>query len=203
MDTEKLNLQDLKTKLTFKDGKVSVSPFNIKYDDIDIQVAGSHGFDKSMDYKMTLNVPAKYMGSEVTSLLAQIGDEETEKLTVPVIANLTGSFTNPTVKTDVKSAAGNLTKQLVEIQKQKLKDKGSNLLNDLITSNQNKNDSIKKTTTTDAVQNVLSNVLGGNKKAADTIKTDTTKVVKDPVKDAAKNALNNLFGKKKKKKDSV
>lgn len=203
LDSKKLNLQDLKTKLTFKDGKVSVSPFNIKYDDIDIQVAGSHGFDKSMDYKMTLNVPAKYMGSEVSSLLAQIGDSEAEKLTVPVVANITGSFTDPTVKTDVKSAVGNLTKQLVEIQKQKLKDKGSNLLKDLITGNQNKNDSIKKTNTTDAVKNILGNVLGGNKKATDSTKTDTTKVVKDPVKDAAENALKNLFGKKKKKKDSV
>ena len=203
LDSKKLNLQGLKTQLTFNDGKVSVSPFNIKYDDIDIQVSGSHGFDRSMDYKMTLSVPAKYMGSEVTSLLAQIDDQETEKLTVPIVANVTGSFSDPTIKTDVKSAVENLTRQLVEIRKQKLKDKGKNLLKDLITGNQEKNDSIKKTTNNDVVKDVLGGILGSNKKAADSIKTDTTKVVKDPVKEAAGNALKNLFGKNKKKKDSV
>ncbi|MBT8320701.1 MAG: AsmA-like C-terminal region-containing protein, partial [Eudoraea sp.] len=49
-DTNKLDLRGLKTALAFEDGKVRVKPFNIKYVDIAIKVAGGHGFDRSLDY---------------------------------------------------------------------------------------------------------------------------------------------------------
>ena len=47
IDFDKLDLKDVKTKLAFANGKVSVKPFNLKYEDIAITISGSHGFDKS------------------------------------------------------------------------------------------------------------------------------------------------------------
>jgi len=46
LDLEKLNLNDLKTRLTIENGFVNVKPFTVNYKDIAIEVAGSHGFDK-------------------------------------------------------------------------------------------------------------------------------------------------------------
>jgi hypothetical protein len=86
------------------------------------------------------------------------------------------------------------------IQKQKLKDKGTNLINDLINKNQLKNDSLKITTTNNAVKNVLGSILTGNPKTVDSTKTDSIKTM-DPVKEAATDALKNLL--KKKKKDTT
>jgi hypothetical protein len=200
LNADKLNLKELKTKLTFNNGNVVVAPFTIAYQDIDILVDGSHSFDKSMDYKLTLNVPAKYLGKEITNLMAQIGDANTDNLKVPVVANITGSFTSPNVQTDIKNTVGNLTNQLMAIQKQKLKDKGTNLINDLINKNQLKNDSLKITTTNNAVKNVLGSILTGNPKTVDSTKTDSIKTM-DPVKEAATDALKNLL--KKKKKDTT
>ncbi|MFP2995813.1 AsmA-like C-terminal region-containing protein [Spongiivirga sp. MCCC 1A20706] len=203
LEKDKLNLKDISTKLVFDKGKVAVSPFDFKYKDIDIQVAGAHGFDKSIDYNVTLNVPAKYLGGEVNKLLNQLNDPETNELTIPVVASLTGNFTSPQVKTDLKNAVGNLTKQLVDIQKEKLKNKGKDLLHDLVVGNTKKSDSTKTANNaTNVVKDVVSGILGGNTK--DSTKTKSNSVSKkDPVKDAATNILGSLFKKKKKKKDTV
>lgn len=200
IDFKKINLNDLKTKFEFNDGKVSVKPFKIKYQDIDIEIAGSHGFDQTMTYNAIFNVPAKYLGSDVTNLIAKIDDASAKNITIPITANITGSYTNPSVKTDLTSGVTNLTKQLVEIQKQKLvnqgKDKASSLLNDLIAGNKAKKDSAS-TAQTNAVKDVLGSIVGGNKTTTDTTKTKTT------TKDAVKNALGGLLSSKKKAKDTV
>ena len=175
LDFSKLNLNDLKAHLDFKDGMVTVKPFQIKYQDIAIDVSGTHGFDKKMNYKATFNVPAKYFGSQASGLLANLSGGDAKNMTVPVTATIGGSFDNPSVNTDMQSAIANLTNQLVNNQKQKLVNQG-----------------------TDA----LSNLLGGSKQANDSIKKDST-ATKKPAEEAAKSILNNLFGGKKKKKDTV
>ena len=198
IDFNKLNLKDLKTNLTFSNGKVNLKPFNLKYDDIGISVSGSHGFDKTLDYNAVFNVPAKYLGKDVNQLIGKINLEETKTISIPVTANITGSFTNPNVKTDFTSAVKNLTNQLIEIEKQKLLNKGkdqiNNALNNILGGNKTKTDSTKKEPN-NAIKNTLKDIIG-NKKDTSSVKTQTTG-------DAVKNALGGLLGKKKKTKDSV
>ncbi|GAA4799882.1 AsmA-like C-terminal region-containing protein [Litoribaculum gwangyangense] len=197
IDFNKLNLKDLKTKLEFANGKVSVKPFDLKYEDISITVSGAHGFDKTLEYNAVFNVPAKYLGSEVNRLIGKIDSEEAKNITIPVTANIGGTFTSPNVKTDLTSGISNLTKQLIEIEKQKLlnqgKDKVKGMLGDLIGGNKTKTDSIKKEQD-NSVKEVLGGIIGN--KTTDTTKTNTTK-------DAVKNVLGGLLGKKKKTQDSV
>ncbi len=178
IDVSKLNLDDVKASLTFKDGKVALKPMNLKYQDINMTVDGTHGFDQSMNYNVTFDVPAKYLGTEVNNLISKLSASDQQKIeSVPVTANLTGSFTNPSVKTDLKQATTNLASQLVQMQKEKLINQGTG---------------------------ALSNLLGGNKDASsnsttsDSTKTETKEEVKNTVKDKATNAINNLFNKKKK-----
>ncbi len=177
IDFNKLQLKDLKTRLAFDNGTVQVKPFKLKYDDIPIEVSGSHGFDKSLAYTITFDVPTKYLGSEVNKLISNINDSDIKQLSVPVTASIGGSYTKPSIKTDLKTAIGNLTQQLVEIKKQQLLNKGKAKVTDLIGS-----------------------ALGGKK--TDSTKTKATDALKDPIKDGAKNLLNNLFNKKKKKRNN-
>ena len=168
VDFDKLDLKDLKTKLDFKNGTVNVSPFDISYEDITITVSGSHSFDKSINYNAVFEVPAKYFGNEVNSLIATIGDAEAVKnLTVPVTATIGGSYTSPKVSTDLTSGVSSLTKQLIAIQKQKLINQG-----------------------TDQIKDVLGGLLGGNSSKTDSTATET----KNPVKDI----LGGFLGGKKK-----
>lgn len=176
LDPSKLNLNDVKASLSFKDGKVTVKPFDIKYQDINVNIAGNHGFDQSMNYNVKFDVPAKYLGSEATSLLAKLTPADQKKIdNIPVNAVLGGNFKQPKITTDMQQATKNLANQVLKMQKDKYIDKGTAALN---------------------------NLLGGNK--ANTTKTDTTKTttpkedLKNTVKDKASDALKGLFGKKKK-----
>ena len=190
INVKDLNLDDLKTNLSFENGLVNVKPFNIKYKDIDIQVAGSHGFDKSLNYKAVLNVPAKYLGSEVNQLIGRINDNEVNNITIPVTANISGTYASPQVSTNLTSGVANLTKQLIDIEKQKLlntgKDKLKGLLDGVLNNKKNQTDSTKTKSQT--------------KKDSTITKNDSTKT---KTEETVKNILGNLLNNRKKKKDTT
>jgi len=188
VDFKKLDLKDIKTHLEFANGKVNVKPFKIAYKDIDIQVSGSHGFDKTMNYNAVFNVPAKYLGSDVTQLMAKINDKDVNKISVPVTANIEGTFASPKVSTDLSSSVSNLTKKLVDIEKQKLLNQGKGKIKSLLGGLTG----IKGSTATDST-NSQTNLA----------KTDTTTTkTKSAVEEGVKNILGGLL-KKRKKKDSI
>ena len=174
IDLSKVDLKDLKTAFSFDNGKVQVKPFNLKYNDIDVTVSGSHGFDQSLDYNVLFSVPGKYLGNEVTGLLAKMNKEDASKIKIPVNATIGGNLIKPTIKTDYKSSVNSLITQLVE---NNLKSKGKNILSDI-------------------VKNQI--------KSTDSTKTQTeTSKPKEAVESLVKDKLKGLFGSKNKKKDSV
>ncbi|MBJ6369360.1 AsmA family protein [Snuella sedimenti] len=207
VDFNKLDLKDLKTKFEFNNGQVSVKPFQVKFQDITIDISGSHGFDKKLNYNAVFNVPAKYLGNEVNQLIAKIDSEETKKINVPVTTNISGTLADPSVKTDLTSSITNLTKQLVVIQKQKLlnqgKDKVKNMLGDLIGNNQSKSDSLKKQQN-NAIKDVVSGIFNNRQPKVDSAsvnkpKMDSTNTNANQTKETVKNVLGGLFGNKKTK----
>ncbi|MDX1327339.1 MAG: AsmA-like C-terminal region-containing protein, partial [Arenibacter sp.] len=217
LDLENLNLKNLKTDLNFEDGVVKVKPFTLNYKDFAIDVAGSHSFDQELNYRATIQVPAKYLGKEVEQLMARINESSLEELTVPVTVSIGGAYTNPKISTDLASGIKNITAQLVEIEKQKLinkgKDKAKDVIGDILAKNQKKTDSTKKENA-EKVKDVLGGIFGGTTKKNDTVtkkdsvETGGREAQKEAQKEAAKKILGGLFGKKKEtaeetKKDSV
>ncbi|WP_405399281.1 AsmA-like C-terminal region-containing protein [Maribacter sp. Asnod2-G09] len=207
IDLKQLNLKDLKTSLSFKDGIVVVKPFTLNYKDIAINVDGSHSFDQKLNYKATLQVPAKYLGSDITKLIAKIDDPSLADLTIPVVANIGGLYNSPTVTTDMTSGVKQLTNQLIEVEKQKLiakgTDKAKDLIGGLISGNKTTTDSTsqKSTDTKTAAKDILGGILSTKKDTAATtsVKKDSTPVkTEEAVKEKAKDILGGLFGKKKK-----
>ncbi|WP_310555584.1 AsmA-like C-terminal region-containing protein [Flavobacterium sp.] len=167
LDASKLNLNDLKAAVSFNNGKVNVKPFQIKYQDIVAEVGGTHGFDQNMNYNIKMDVPAKYLGSDVTKLIAKLSPSDANKVqNIPITALMSGNFKSPKISTDMKSAVGNLTTQLVKIQKEKLLNQGTS---------------------------ALGNILGGKKNPADSTKTKKNEAIKNTANDL----LNGIFGKKK------
>ncbi|MBA4316795.1 MAG: AsmA family protein [Flavobacterium sp.] len=173
IDVSKINLNDLKAAITFKDGKVNVKPFDIKYQDIKATIGGAHGFDQSMNYNIKFDVPAKYLGTEANALIAKLSPADAAKLqSIPINATLVGNFTNPKITTDINSAVTKLTTQLANQQKDRLVKQGTSALTDYINK---------------------------NKKPADTSKTTApvTPTTQEEVKAKATDLLNGLFKKKK------
>ncbi|WP_228852587.1 AsmA-like C-terminal region-containing protein [Aegicerativicinus sediminis] len=200
IDFTKLDLRDFKLNLDFSDGLVHVKPFNVNYKDIKIVASGSHSFDNTMDYKLTLNVPSKYLGSEVNRLIGKIDNNQVNNISIPVTAKLAGTFSNPRVSTDLSSSVSELTKQLIEIEKEKMINKGTDKIRELIGTMAKKGEQTEKpiekprdsiirdsiptmpfptdttsTTIKKAAEKSVKDVLGGLIKSRKTVKDSTSK----------------------------
>ncbi|MCL7764936.1 AsmA family protein [Polaribacter sp. Z014] len=172
LDVDKLNLDKIKGNFSFKDGKVTVKPIPLKYNDINIEIGGTHGFDQSMNYNLVFDVPVKYLGSDVTNLIAKLTAKDASSIkSIPVNGTLTGSFNSPKFSSNIKDATANLVKDLIEKQKNQLIDQGKDKLKDLIGMN-TKKDSTSTETAKDKVTDKVKDVLGGlfGKKKKDTVK---------------------------------
>ncbi|MGK0412703.1 MAG: hypothetical protein ACJA1B_000903 [Polaribacter sp.] len=171
LDLNQLNLDGINAFLSFDNGQVTVKPIPLKYKDIGMEISGNHSFDNLINYTIVFDVPVKYLGSEVTNLLSKLSPKDAaEIISVPVKANLTGSFTSPVLATNMKDATSNLIKDLVEKQKQSIINKGKDKLTDLLGIGATPKDSTK--TTNDKRKDKVKDVLGGlfGKKKKDTVK---------------------------------
>ena len=184
IDLNNLNLKDLQTRLTFNNGNVEVQPFDFNIKGIKGRASGVHGFDMDMNYNVALDIPAKYLGSQVGNTLARLSAQEQESMTVALPIDITGSFSNPNINLNMQQAVSNLTQQIIATQKDELKEKGRGVLQDIITGGQRQDttagrtqtqkDSIAKKKPNEAVKetakDILGGLLGGAKKKKDTTK---------------------------------
>jgi gas vesicle protein len=198
-----ITIKDVKQYIEFANGKVLVKPFIVKINDIEMQIGGLHGLDQTIDYAVQMKVPRKYLGSEGNNLLDNLAMKASNK-GVPVklgeIVNLNikmaGSFTNPTIKTELKEVAGDAMKEMqqqavdfakakVDTVKQTVKDTLSSVKKQLVndakdqikdkifgtkdSSNANNIDSTKKRTG-ETIKNTLKGLLKRKNQPADSTK---------------------------------
>ncbi len=194
-DLKSISVKDIKNYIEFANGKVLVKPFNLKVKDIDMEIGGLHGFDQSIDYVVQMKVPRKYLGNEGNALVDNLAAKATSsgvpvKLgeTVDLMINLTGSLTNPVIKTQLKQAAGNaadeLKNQAVEFAKAKA-DTVKQTVKDSLSS--------LKTEVANNVKDELKKQLLGSK---DSTNTDSTAMKPmDNIKKKTENTLKNTLGK--------
>ena len=191
IDLDKVDLNNLKTKLSFKDGAVNIQPFDFKIKDVLVQVSGSHGFDMNMNYKLNLDVPAKYLGNQIGNTLSQLSGSNLQNTKVEIPVGLSGTFQSPQINLNMQQAISSLTQKIVEEQKNNLKEKGTNALNDLINKQLGKNNQNQQSTDSTATKTPQT-------------KTDSTKTTQEKkIEDAAKSILGGLLNKNKKKKDTA
>jgi len=182
LQLDKLSLRDVSTAFTFNNGKIEVKPFSFDVKGVEVTASGSHGLDKSMAYSLDMEVPARYLGSDVTQLLSKLDPADANNMTVNIPVGVSGTVTAPNVSVNMQTAVNQITNKLIEKQKQELKDKGTDILKDLLGGG-----------------NSNSNTQGNNSdpkepKKTDPVTTDPEKVVKGLLGDLLKGT---------KKKDSV
>ncbi len=182
LNLDRLSLRDVTTNFTFNNGKIEVKPFNFDIKGINVSVAGTHGLDKTIDYNLTMDVPAKYLGNDVTKLLQNLSPQEANAMSIALPVGLKGTFTNPQISLNAENAINTLTKQLLAKQKDKLINQGTGILGGILNGG-TRQDSTKTNTNTNnqqqttqqqntqIIKDVLGGILGGKKKKTDTTKT--------------------------------
>lgn len=122
-----IQLNDMKNYIEVNNGKVLVRPFDYAVGNYKMNIGGSHGFDKSLNYDIKLLVPRSELGSAANSALSNVfaqankaGVNLQASETIDVAVKLTGTITQPQVKVDWAKSAGSLKTQVTEAVTQKV-----------------------------------------------------------------------------------
>lgn len=126
--------KDVNISFKIKDGRISVDPFDVKIDDINMNVGGSHGVDQTMDYNLMLTVPTKYFGSAANDVLDGLLNKVSAKgvnvekpQNIKIDAKITGTTTDPKISLGKSKGAGGETKttkkEIIDTGKELVKEK--------------------------------------------------------------------------------
>jgi hypothetical protein len=207
-ELEAISLKDVKNYIEFTNGKVLVKPFRVKVKDIDMEIGGMHGFDQSLDYLINMKVPRSLMGEKgnqyVNNMVTQVNNKGVPvKLSDIVNLNIkmSGTITNPQIKTDLKQSATNLADDLKQQAVDFAKQKADSTKLAVKTAVKDTLASAKKQVTT-ALQDEVRRQLLAPK---DTTGSTSSRDAKKKLEETGKGLIDNLnpFRKKKKQTDTV
>jgi len=134
-DSQSLN--NVRLAFAFEDGKVNVSPFDVKIDGMKSTIGGSMSFEQDLDYDIDMEVPTSKLGSDANELIGgllgqansalgtDIAMAETIKMRFKVTGKVGDSKVKPVVmgqegKADIKEAIVNTIQEEVEEKKEEL-----------------------------------------------------------------------------------
>jgi hypothetical protein len=189
-------VKDVKSYIDFSNGKVLVKPFTVKVKDIEMQIGGLHGFDQTLDYIVQMKIPRSYLGTSGNNLVNGLAAQASAK-GIPVklgdVVNLniklSGLISNPTIKTDLKEAAGDATQQMKEQATAFVKAKADSATRTVKDSL----NAVKKEVVSDLRTGLRDQLLGSKDSASKPVSLDSTK---KKVENKVKGALNGLLKKK-------
>lgn len=130
---KKLTFENVNASYKFKDGRVEIEEMPIKTGNIIGSVKGSTGFDQTIDYIWTLEIPSAEFGSQANAVAGglidmfnkQAGTNVKLPEKIKVKALFGGTVTNPTIKTDLlNSQEKGEVKEQVKEQVKELVNKG-------------------------------------------------------------------------------
>lgn len=196
-----ISVKDIRNYIEFSNGKVLVKPFTIKVEDIEMEIAGLHGFDESIDYNIKMKLPRSKMGSKGNALVTDLVSKATAtgipiKLSDMIDLNLkvTGSIDNPSISVNLKDMAGDMVKDIeqqaldfVKAKADSLRKKSLDSLNLLKILEEKK---LKEKLVNKGVDTAKT----GGKEAKDTIYKNATDSLKKKTIDSLKKKIRNIFG---------
>ena len=124
-------MKNVKADFSFRSGKVAVSPFFVQSENIEMEIGGSHGFDQSVDYGISLKVPRSQLGNKGSNFVKHVVEQAAVKGipvklkdAVSMNVQICGAINSPDVKEDmdavVDHAATDLKKEMDDFVNAKL-----------------------------------------------------------------------------------
>ena len=124
-------MKNVKADFSFRAGKVAVSPFLVQTGNIEMEIGGSHGFDQSVDYGISLKVPRSQLGNKGSNFVKRVVEQAAVKGipvklkdAVSMNVQICGAINSPDVKEDmdavVDHAATDLKKEIDDFVSAKL-----------------------------------------------------------------------------------
>lgn len=193
-----ISLKDIKSYFSFENGRVKINPFNVKLSNMNMAIAGSHGFDQSLDYTMQLALPRSIMGTQANSLINNLVKQARNK-GIPVNVSdsvhlqvlFGGNMLKPTYKTDLQETASRAGAEL--------KDQAATLVKNKVDTVKNTvKDSLAqvKQNVTNSLKDQLAKKLSGQKDTTTATQDKPAQSTGKQAEQTLKNTVNGLFKKK-------
>ncbi len=117
-----LEFNNLAVQYKIQNGRLIITPFDVKIDQVNANISGSTGLDKTIDYKWKMEIPRAMFGKEangaVNGLLAQANTAAGTNVSlgekIKVTALFVGTVTDPKIKTSLKDDAKGAVQQIKE-----------------------------------------------------------------------------------------
>ncbi|NOX84667.1 MAG: AsmA-like C-terminal region-containing protein [Chlorobi bacterium] len=120
-ELKKLTLEKVNISFRFINGKLITKPFTLKYKDFTADVEGWTGIDQSIEYAISLNIPREKLGSGANDLLDDLAKEAKKygldyelPKTIKVGVTVSGTLSDPKIKTGLKQSSDDLVKKAKE-----------------------------------------------------------------------------------------
>lgn len=124
-----LRVPEAALDFAIENGLVTTAPFSFTVNDIRLNASGVTGFDKSLDWKIGLEIPKRYIGKAgvetISGLLKKLplkNMDFTLPDTVLVDAALKGSITKPEIGLDLGKTADRIARRLKENLQKRVSD---------------------------------------------------------------------------------
>jgi hypothetical protein len=126
----KQNIQDVKVFFEFREGKVWVKPYDVKFGNYKANIQGTTAFTSEIDYDINMVVPRSEFGGQANSVLnglvekaqksgadVKLGDNVNLKI------KMTGTVKDPKIKTNLKEQLNDVKEDIKEQVKEKVEEK--------------------------------------------------------------------------------
>ena len=100
----RIEARDVAIRFAIRNGRIATQPFDLRLAGTDVNLSGSTGLDRTIDYTARVSMPASAAGGVLETLNVKIG----------------GTFSSPKITLGVKEAAEEAIKNVVDQQIQKL-----------------------------------------------------------------------------------
>jgi uncharacterized protein involved in outer membrane biogenesis len=184
-NTDQVTLRDVLMSATITNGRLSVKPFDVRIGDYKTSVAGSTGLDGSINYTLTMNVPAGKVGSQLQSFINKNTGSNNPTDVVPVTIALGGAYDNP----QFRLIADEQKDQVKEAVASAAKEQAGKAIGEAVKGTE--------------AEELVKGILGGGKKdstaagaATDTASTATKPDVKEQIQNEARKKIQDLLKRK-------
>lgn len=139
-DTATLNLRPFNIQAVIEDGMLKIPPFDLRLWDYQAQVQGSTGFDGSINYLVSMQVPVEKFGSQVNSLIAGLTGSDLSGTSVPLALNIGGTYGSPNIGL---ASGDNLDSYVTSFLRSRATSAASNVQEDLTSQFKAREDSLR------------------------------------------------------------
>ncbi len=153
--TNTIQLKDVKLKAKIEDGRLSVDPFDIKYDKYKATIDGSTSLTGDIAYNFMLNIPTGSLGNSANQAISGLLGKSVNVVgeSVNMNFNIGGTYNDPTVKLGKTTTEGgqsvagsvkSVVSDKITEEKEKLKVKAEAAINTAKDSVRNEAERLKK-----------------------------------------------------------